>query len=137
MLGTRMPARPRRPIPVRIGLMSSWFDKLLEDLQRRQAEQDARREGRPFGGPRPTNGGGNGAPDGGPGDGDEPPIRPGRPRVLTPDGRSPQPRWGLLIGIGLAAFILFGVLGGLVELITDLMWYSALGRTNVLTTRIW
>jgi len=117
--------------------MSSWFDKLLEDLQRRQAEQDARREGRPFGGPRPTNGSGNGAPDGGPGDGDEPPIRPGRPRVLTPDGRSSQPRWGLLIGIGLAAFILFGVLGGLVELITDLMWYSALGRTNVLTTRIW
>ena len=28
--------------------MSSWFDKLLEELQRRQAEQDARREGRPI-----------------------------------------------------------------------------------------
>ena len=28
--------------------MSSWFDKLLEDLQRRQEEADARREGRPF-----------------------------------------------------------------------------------------
>jgi hypothetical protein len=28
--------------------MASWFDKLLEELQRKQAEQDARREGRPF-----------------------------------------------------------------------------------------
>ena len=28
--------------------MSSWFDKLLEELQRRQQEADARREGRPF-----------------------------------------------------------------------------------------
>src|SRR5688500_5269639 len=28
--------------------MSSWFDKLLEELQRRQAEADAQREGRPF-----------------------------------------------------------------------------------------
>ncbi|HEU5325938.1 MAG TPA: hypothetical protein VFV59_08675, partial [Candidatus Limnocylindria bacterium] len=28
--------------------MSSWFDRLLEELQRRQAEADARREGRPF-----------------------------------------------------------------------------------------
>ncbi len=29
-------------------LMSSWFDRLLEELQRRQQEQDARREGRPL-----------------------------------------------------------------------------------------
>jgi hypothetical protein len=28
--------------------MSGWFDRLLEELQRRQAEEDARREGRPF-----------------------------------------------------------------------------------------
>src|SRR6476661_957928 len=28
--------------------MSSWFDRLLEEMQRRQQEQDARREGRPF-----------------------------------------------------------------------------------------
>ena len=28
--------------------MSGWFDKLLEELQRRQAEDDARREGRPI-----------------------------------------------------------------------------------------
>jgi hypothetical protein len=28
--------------------MSSWFDKLLEELQRRQEEADARTEGRPF-----------------------------------------------------------------------------------------
>ena len=44
--------------------MSSWFDKLLEELQRRQAEQDARREGRPL--PprqsRSSRGNGNGAP---------------------------------------------------------------------------
>ena len=28
--------------------MSSWFDKLLEELQRRQEEADAQREGRPL-----------------------------------------------------------------------------------------
>ena len=46
------------------GPMSTWFDKLLEELQRRQAEQDARREGRPLP-PRParsSRGNGNGAP---------------------------------------------------------------------------
>ena len=58
--------------------MSSWFDKLLEDLQRRQEEADARREGRPFerGERRERNvtpidegrrGRGNGADGGGPG----------------------------------------------------------------------
>ena len=44
--------------------MSTWFDKLLEELQRRQAEQDARREGRPLP-PRParsSRGNGDGAP---------------------------------------------------------------------------
>ena len=28
--------------------MSGWFDRLLEELQRRQEAEDARREGRPF-----------------------------------------------------------------------------------------
>ena len=35
--------------------MSSWFDKLLEEMQRRQMEQDYAREGRPLP-PRPRSG---------------------------------------------------------------------------------
>ncbi len=114
--------------------MSSWFDKLLEELQQRQAEQDARREGRPRpSAPRP--GGGNGHPDE-PGD-DEPPFRGRRPQVLTPGGPLRQPRWGLIIGVLAVLFLVFGVLGGLVSLLTDLMWYDALGLQGVLTTRLW
>ena len=30
-----------------------------------------------------------------------------------------------------------GFLGGLVNLVTDLWWYGALGRTSILTTRLW
>jgi hypothetical protein len=45
-------------------------------------------------------------------------------------------RW-LLIGGGLVAvFVVLGVLGGLVTLITDVMWYDALGRRDVLQTRL-
>ena len=33
--------------------------------------------------------------------------------------------------------VVFGFLGGLVNLVTDLMWYDALGVTDVLTTRLW
>jgi len=123
--------------------MSSWFDKLLEELQRRQAEQDALREGRPTPplGRRPVkgnghaddhgNGAGNGAGD------DEPaPFQGRRPTVLGPGGRGRQPRWGLIVGALVAAFLVFGVLGGLVNLLTDLMWYDALGRRDVLTTRL-
>jgi uncharacterized membrane protein (UPF0182 family) len=115
--------------------MSSWFDKLLEDLQRRQAEQDARREGRPIPpfGPRR---GGNGH-DQGPADDEPQPFGAGRPRVLRPRGSGRQPRWGLLIGIAVLAIFVFGFLGSLVNLITDLMWYDALDRTSVLTTRLW
>ena len=40
--------------------MSNWFDKLLEELQRRQAEEDARREGRPRPPRSPRRTGGNG-----------------------------------------------------------------------------
>jgi uncharacterized protein len=107
--------------------MSSWFDKLLEDLQRRQAEQDARREGRPLP-PRParaSRGNGDGAP---PDD--------GTVRFPRPGGR-PVRRWVLIGILGLAAFFLFGILGGLVNLVTDLWWYGALGRTSILTTRLW
>ena len=72
--------------------MSSWFDKLLEDLQRRQEESDARREGRPFE-RRERNvtpidegrrGRGNGADGGGPG-------KPGGPPVVADD--LPWRRW--------------------------------------------
>ncbi|MEX0625710.1 MAG: UPF0182 family protein [Chloroflexota bacterium] len=122
--------------------MSSWFDKLLEELQRRQAEEDARREGRPIppSGPRRT--GGNGGDQGNghdrsAGDDEPAPFRPGRPRVLRPRGDGRGPRWGLWIGVAVVAFVVFGFLGGIVNLITDLMWYDALGRTSVLTTRLW
>ncbi|MEA2651962.1 MAG: uncharacterized protein QOI85_1683 [Chloroflexota bacterium] len=122
--------------------MSSWFDKLLEELQRRQAEADAQREGRPFerpersdgternvtpiderrrrGRPGRTNGGGGG---------------PTFPPVAGAD--VPWRRW-LLIGGGIVGvLIVLGLLGGVVNLITDVMWYDALGRRDVLTTRLW
>ncbi len=115
--------------------MSSWFDKLLEEMQRRQLEADRAREGRPMP-PRPR----VGPPeeqipddeDGGGGD-EPPPPRRLRPRRGRPE-RSPV-NWvrpGLFL---LGAFILFQVLGGLVELFTDLAWYQSLGRRDVLLTR--
>jgi uncharacterized membrane protein (UPF0182 family) len=112
--------------------MSTWFDRLLEDLQRRQAEQDARREGRALP-PRARRGGrgddgGNGAPPP-----DDDPVRfPGRSR------RPGEARRWIVIGVAIAAaLILLGFLGRLVDLLTDLMWYDALGRTSVLGTRLW
>ncbi len=115
--------------------MSGWFDKLLEELQRRQAEQDARREGRPIPPFGPRRSGGNGHDTSAE---DEPaPFRPGRPPILRPHGSGRPPRWGLWIGIAVLAIFVFGFLGSIVNLITDLMWYDALGRTSVLTTRLW
>src|SRR5262245_33294953 len=112
--------------------MSTWFDKLLEELQRRQAEQDARREGRPL--PprdsrwsRSSGGGGNGAPP------DDGTVRFPRRR----GGGGSIRRWVLIGGLILVAFFVLGILGGLVNLVTDLWWYGALGRTSVLTTRLW
>ncbi|HEY7463888.1 MAG TPA: UPF0182 family protein [Candidatus Limnocylindria bacterium] len=112
--------------------MSTWFDKLLEELQRRQAEQDARREGRPIPRARRTNGGANG------GDGQP----PGEPRtVLFPrrsgDGGTPVRRWVLIGLLVVAALFLLGIVGRVVDLLTDLQWYGALGRTEVMTTRLW
>ena len=121
--------------------MSSWFDKLLEDLQRRQEEADARREGRPFERPerrernvtpidpgrsgRSRNrGGGNGADGGG----------PGAPPVAM--GDVPWRRWLLIGGVFVLVLVVLGLLGGGVNLLTDLMWYEALGRRDVLTTRL-
>jgi uncharacterized membrane protein (UPF0182 family) len=120
--------------------MSNWFDKLLEELQRRQAEQDARREGRPIPpfGPRRPGGNGHDQGNGHEAGGEEPtPFRPLRPRALRPGGSGRRPRWGLIIGILVVLFLVFGVLGSLVSLVTDLMWYDALGLRSVLTTRLW
>ena len=116
--------------------MSTWFDKLLEELQRRQAEQDARREGRPIPGYRPRRTNGNGPVDGS-GDDEPPPLRPTRPTIFRPRGGGRQPRWGLILGAIAVALIVISLLGGVVNLITDLMWYDALGQRSVLTTRLW
>ncbi|MEP6681569.1 MAG: UPF0182 family protein, partial [Chloroflexota bacterium] len=107
--------------------MSSWFDRLLQDLQRRQLEQDARREGRPLPprepGMRGRRSRGNGAPPfGGP--------------TIGGSGYGSFRRWVVLGGLGIAALLALGLLGGLVNLATDLMWYGALGRRDVLTTRL-
>lgn len=114
--------------------MSSWFDRLLEELQRRQEEADAQREGRPRPPREPrnvtpidaghrTNGAGSG------GGGGSRPFPPGGQEL-------PWRRW-LLIG-GLAFLLLagLGLIGGLVNLVTDVMWYEALGRRDILTTRL-
>jgi len=115
--------------------MSSWFDKLLEDLQKRQEEADARTEGRPFEkrerNVTPIEDGRKArrASNGGAGSG------PGAPPVASAD--LPWRRY-LLIGGGiLGLLIAFGLLGGVVNLITDIMWYDALGRRDVLQTRLW
>jgi uncharacterized protein len=116
--------------------MSGWFDKLLEEIQRRQAEEDARREGRPFErnvtpidegrrASRRRGGNGNGGAGG-------PPVA--RPVF---GGNVPWRRWVLIGGAILAAIIVLGLLGGVVNLITDVMWYDALGRRDVLQTRLW
>ncbi|HEX6655604.1 MAG TPA: UPF0182 family protein, partial [Candidatus Limnocylindria bacterium] len=123
--------------------MSTWFDKLLEELQRRQAEQDARREGRPL--PRRPRGldrgdgrgAGNGAGHGGDGDDgippDDRPVRfPGR-RRQGPSGRG----WVITTIAVVALLFLLGVVGRVVDLATDLMWYGSLNLTSLLTTRLW
>jgi uncharacterized protein len=124
--------------------MSSWFDKLLEELQRRQAEEDARREGRPRernvtpideGRRASRRRGGNGREDGsGDGDGDG-----GGPPVARPIFGSDVPwrRWVLIGGGLILLFVVLGILGGAVTLITDIMWYDALGRRDVFQTRLW
>jgi uncharacterized membrane protein (UPF0182 family) len=116
------------------GPMSTWFDKLLEDLQRRQAEQDARREGRPLPPRRPRSGDGRGNGGDVPPD-DRPTPFPRRPGDME-FGRTVR-RWILIGGILLLVLFLLGFTGGLVNLVTDLMWYEALGAREVLTTRLW
>ena len=121
--------------------MSSWFDKLLEELQRRQQEEDARREGRPFDRSRrdeadrrernvtPIDESRRGRGNGHDGGGGLPPVAGG--------GDVPWRRWIVIGGAFLGLFILLGLLGGLVTLITDLWWFEALGRRDVLSTRLW
>ncbi|HEX2194957.1 MAG TPA: UPF0182 family protein [Candidatus Limnocylindria bacterium] len=119
--------------------MSSWFDRLLDELQRRQAEQDARREGRSIPRePRMARGRGEGRAGDGDGGGRRPPDDSPTP---FPRGGGGAPanlrRWLLIGGLVLLALFLFGFLGGIVSLVTDLMWYEALGQRGVLTTRLW
>ncbi len=122
--------------------MSSWFDRLLDELQRRQEEADARREGRPFeprrgreprnvtpldeSRRRPMNGGDRTPP---------PNQRPPFPTAAGGD-ELPWRRWLLIGGLILAALVVLGLLGGAVTLITDVMWFDALGRRDVLVTRL-
>ena len=111
--------------------MSSWFDRLLEEMQRRQMEQDYAREGRPIP-PRPRVGPPEEQiPDD---DGDD---GPPPPRRLRPRGRGNRPSGGWIRPalFVLGAFLLLQLLGGLVELLTDLAWYGSLGRRDVLITR--
>jgi len=114
--------------------MSSWFDRLLEDLQRRQMEQDRAREGRPLP-PRPP----VGPPeeqipeDDDGGGGDLPPPRRLRPRRGRPD--RPPGAWLRPILILIGVFLLIQVLAGLIAFFTDYAWYDALGRRDVLITR--
>ncbi|HET6746408.1 MAG TPA: UPF0182 family protein, partial [Candidatus Limnocylindria bacterium] len=116
--------------------MSTWFDRLLEELQRRQAEQDARREGRPLP-PRPRRIRPDASEDGGKGGNGSPP--PDDDPLRFPQRRQPgnSRRWILITGLVLLALFLFTFLGRAVDLATDLMWYDALDRTSILTTRLW
>ena len=107
--------------------MSTWFDKLLDELQRRQAEQDARREGRAIPPRARRTNGGDGPPD---------EMRP--VRFPTAGGGGPSVRrWVVIVLVVVAALFLLGIVGRVVDLLTDLRWYGALGRTDVLTTRLW
>lgn len=139
--------------------MSSWFDRLLEELQRRQQEQDARREGRPLPPrdrpsprdryPPPTPGVGDDGPD--PTEDEPTPFPRGRrgrggggsgpfggPNAGRDWGDLSRYRRWILIGLVLVGgLVVLGLAGGLVNLLTDLQWFSALGLGSVLTTRLW
>jgi uncharacterized protein len=112
--------------------MSSWFDKLLEEMQRRQMEQDHAREGRPLPPDEPLGPPEEQIPDDEGGD-MPPPLR----RLRRPRGQPDRPpgNWTRPVLFLVGAFVLLQLLGGLVELFTDLAWYDALGRRDVLLTR--
>ena len=114
--------------------MSSWLDRLLEEMQRRQQEQDYAREGRPLP-PRPPVGPPEEQiPDDEDGGGDDlPPPRRLRPRGGRPN--RPPGAWLRPILILVGIFLLIQVLSGLIAFYTDFAWYDALGRRDVLITR--
>jgi uncharacterized membrane protein (UPF0182 family) len=152
----------------------TWLDRLLEELQRRQQEADAQREGRPIprrdsaprdrtprdagrGGPSGSGAArGNGAEDDWEGRFERPtPVsgrRRGGPRGSGGSGGtgggSPfggpvaggdwgQYRRWIVIGlIVFAALVVLFLLSGAVGLITDVMWYDAIDRRSILTTRL-
>ena len=49
----------------------------------------------------------------------------------------PWRRWVFIGGGIVVAVIVLGLLGGAINLITDVMWYDALDRRDVLQTRLW
>jgi hypothetical protein len=112
--------------------MSSWFDKLLEEMQRRQMEQDHAREGRPLPPEERVGPPEEQIPDDEGGD-VPPPLRRLRRRRGQPN--RPPGNWTRPVLFLVGAFVLVQLLGGLVELSTDLAWYDALGRRDVLLTR--
>lgn len=119
--------------------MASWFDKLLEEMQRRQMEQDYAREGRPMPPRRPVEPPEEQIPDDDESEGDDGGDGPPPPRRLQPRrGRSDSPsgNWVRPALYVLVVFVVIQLLGGLVALFTDLAWYSALGRRDVLLTRV-
>ncbi|HEX2222143.1 MAG TPA: UPF0182 family protein, partial [Candidatus Limnocylindria bacterium] len=85
-------------------------------------------------GPRRARGDGGDRDDGG----DEPWQRwfgggEGRP---SRDAEVSWRRWLVIGGLVVAALVVLGLLGGALNLITDLMWYGALGREEILLTRL-
>jgi uncharacterized membrane protein (UPF0182 family) len=138
----------------------TWLDRLLEELQRRQQEADAQREGRPIP-PReraPKPGApGAGTPGRGRADADDSAGRHERPRPVGAGGSGGTGRgnggapfggpiaggdWGqyrrwIIIGlIVFGAFVALLLFTGSVGLITDVMWYDAIDRRSILTTRL-
>jgi len=116
--------------------MSSWFDKLLDELQRRQAEADAQREGRPFErrereDPRNVTPLDQARRAGRRGNGGGPTFPP------AAGGDVPWRRYLVIGGGFVLVLVVLALLGGVVNLITDVMWYGELGRRDVLTTRLW
>ena len=71
------------------------------------------------------------------GDGSPPDNGAPMPFPRRGDGAPSVRRWVIIGGLVLVAFILLGFLGGIVSLVTDLMWYDALDQRGVLTTRLW
>ncbi|MGH2489695.1 MAG: UPF0182 family protein, partial [Candidatus Limnocylindria bacterium] len=101
--------------------------------QRRQMEQDRAREGRPLPREEPPGPPEEQIPDDEGGD-VPPPLRRLRRRQRGGPNRPPG-NWVRTVLLLAGAFVLLQVLGGLIELFTDLAWYDALGRRDVLLTR--